>query len=328
TLFLLDSTPPVEKGDVPQFQVAGGDGIGEARREEGGRAVTFSFDRAAVARQGPASGAVEGDLSTRPVEPDREMSAMTAFLEKADLTAGTVLLALGVALALGAAHALSPGHGKAMVAAYLIGSRGRVRDAILLGGVVTFTHVVSVLIIGLIALVLSKFVVPQKLFPWISAASGVLIVIVGFWLLVRTAGGASHAHHEHAHSHAENHDGHSHSHSHVPSGSVTLGSMISLGVAGGMVPCPTALVVLLVAVTLNRIVLGLAMILVFSAGLASVLILIGVLTVTASRFLRRFSDDRGWVRKLPIASSAVIMIVGLTIILRALVAAGIVSVNL
>jgi len=340
-LFVMDGNPHVDEGDLPQFRVLAGDRIGEVRREKGGRAVSFRVDRTATTRPDATSRAAEPRPSTRPVEGDRAMSAMTAFLEKADLTFGTVLLALGAALVLGAVHALSPGHGKAMVAAYLVGSRGRVRDAVLLGGVVTFTHVASVLIIGVIALVLSKFVVPQKLFPWISAASGALIVVVGFWLLVRTAGGAGrtrpdHDHarpHDHPHggetgAHSHAHDGHSHPHPHVPGGKVTLGSMISLGIAGGMVPCPTALVVLLLAVTLNRVALGLAMILAFSVGLAGVLILIGVLTVTASRLVRRFSEDRGWIRKLPIASSAVIMAIGLTIIFRALVAAGVISVNL
>jgi len=357
-LFVMDGNPHVDEGDLPQFRVSASGRIGEVRREKGGRAVSFRLDRTAAAGPDATSGAAEPYPSTRPVEGDRAMSAMTAFLEETELTFGTVLLALGVALVLGAVHALSPGHGKAMVAAYLVGSRGRIRDAVLLGGVVTFTHVISVLIIGVIALVLSKFIVPQRLFPWISAASGALIVVVGFWLLVRTAGGAGHAHshhhadgHDHGHHHDEAHDHdhaeavthvhgddghthphaeahpHSHTHAHVPEGQVTPGSMISLGIAGGMVPCPTALVVLLVAVTLRRIALGLMMILVFSVGLAGVLILIGVLTVTASRLIRRFSEESGWIRKLPIASSVVIMIIGLTIIFRALVAAGILSVH-
>ncbi len=286
----------------------------------------------------------------------RELSTLTGFVQRKKLGMGIVALALVMALLLGAVHALSPGHGKAMVAAYLVGTSGRVRDAVYLGGIVTFTHVISVVLLGLGVLLLSEFVVPQVIAPWLGVVSGGLVFCMGYWMLARKALGL--AEHYHAHDHAHEHDHHTHeqaqahahshvhegchdhdhehdhdqahshshgphSHTHVPQGKISLGSLLSLGIAGGMVPCPTALVVLLAAVAMQRIAFGLLLIIAFSLGLAAVLILIGILAVTASKFTERFSSGQKWIQHLPVFSAGVVMLVGVSITVKALLAAGV-----
>jgi len=258
-------------------------------------------------------------------------SRLTAFVRTEQLTVGMLAFALATAGFLGAAHALSPGHGKAMVAAYLIGSRGRVRDAIGLGLVVTLTHVASVVLLGLGALCLSAYLVPEHLTPWLGAFSGGLVFCLGYWMVARRALAAgrlcaSVSSQGHGHAHEAPH-GHAHGHSHAPDGPITFSSLLSLGVAGGMVPCPAALVVLLVAASTGRILLGLSLVAAFSAGLAVVLMLIGILTVTASRLADRFVASRGWIQSLPVFSAGAVMLIGLGIAFRSLMAGGVISVH-
>ena len=266
-----------------------------------------------------------------------DWAALKKYLQADSLSPALAGVALLLAAGLGALHALSPGHGKGMVAAYLIGSRGRIKDAVFLGGVMTFTHVVSVIILGLVALFLSQYVLPEDLFPWLGVFSGALVFLVGYWMLAQRALHAvSHTHHHHGHGHHHPHSGSDGAHHHETpfSGAakdqkgVSWRSLLSLGVAGGLVPCPTALVVLLAAVALNRISLGLLMILFFSLGLAAVLILIGILTVTASKLTARFSESQAWIQKAPIFSAGVVMVVGISIAFNAVKAAGIITVNI
>ncbi len=289
---------------------------------------------------------------------------LASYVPKGDLSLAMVILSLGSALLLGCAHALSPGHGKTMVAAYLIGSRGTRRDAVLLGGIVTFTHVISVLLLGLLCLLLSKHVVSQKLFPWIGATSGGVIFMVGYWMLAKRAIGLDHGHSHHSHNngaqvtpygnphkgpaealslttpldsiaqhdHCElgcDHEPHEHiqRHEHRPTGRIGKVSLVSLGLAGGIVPCPTALVILLSAISLGRVGFGLLLIIFFSLGLAVVLIVIGLLTVTASRLASRFSEHRKWVRVLPVLSAGAVMIIGIGIAFNSLVDGGILTIN-
>ena len=249
------------------------------------------------------------------MKPDpQENSTQTAlkdYLSRENLGTGAALFALGLAFVLGMGHALSPGHGKAMVAAYLIGKSGRVRDAFILGTIVTITHVASVLVLGVAALLLSHYFLPNDLYPWLGAFSGILVFLVGYMMLAKRA-----VHHHHHH----HHDHHSDS-----SGSVTWWSMLSLGIAGGMVPCPTALVVLLASVAFGRILFGLLLISAFSLGLAAVLIIIGVLTVRASKLTERFTGAREWIENLPVISAGLVMLAGIAIALNALHAGGIIS---
>lgn len=263
---------------------------------------------------------------------DGETDALSDMLRSEELSLGLIVGALALALFLGAAHGLEPGHGKTIVAAYLVGARGTVGNALFLGGVVALTHTSSVILLGLVALFASQYILPEQIFPWLGTASGLLIIGLGTWLLVnhlRGRGfGHSHAHGEHhrEHSHEEEHHGHHdhphgehhHGHSHEIPNKVTLGSLLTLGISGGIVPCTGALVILLLAVALHRIAFGLLLLVTFSVGLAAVLIAIGVLIVKARPLVERFSGDGRWIQRLPIASAVVIIAVGLGIALNSL----------
>lgn len=104
---------------------------------------------------------------------------------------------------------------------------------------------------------------------------------------------------------------------------MTLGSLLTLGISGGIVPCTGALVILLLAVALHRVAFGLLLLVAFSVGLAAVLIAVGVLIVKARPLVERFSGDGRWIQRLPIASAAVIIVVGFVITLKTLMHSGI-----
>ena len=287
-----------------------------------------------------AESSTEKEQETTHSREVEETSTLTGFVRDKNLSAGMIFFALGTAFLLGMTHALSPGHGKTMVAAYLIGSRGRIRDAVFLGGIVTFTHVFSVIVLGVLVLFISHYIVPQKIYPWLGFTSGTVVFLVGYWILASRALSTL-GHHHHNHEHHQNH-GHygeetspdttlndsAHSHSHENENYITPGSLLALGVAGGMVPCPAALVVLLLSVSLNRIAFGLGLIIVFSLGLAIILILIGTLTVTASKFTAHFSSQRKWIQRLPVLSAGIIMLIGISMAFNALLTSGIISINL
>jgi ABC-type nickel/cobalt efflux system permease component RcnA len=241
-------------------------------------------------------------------------------------------------MGLGAFHALEPGHGKTVVAAYLVGSHGTAWHALCLGLIVTMTHTAGVYLLGLVTLYASHYIVPERLYPWLGVISGLLIVGLGGWLLLRRYAASEHGHAHphpqapaqmHSHPHTHNHDhGHPHHH-HEPSEHVSYRQLLALGVTGGMVPCPAALVVLLSALSLRRVGFGLLLIVAFSAGLAAVLIAIGLLMVYARRFMTRFQGDSALVsRWLPLTSAATITIFGLAMVVQALVAAGVLQVRL
>ena len=278
---------------------------------------------------------------------DGETDALSDMLRSEELSLGLIAGALALALFLGAAHALEPGHGKTIVAAYLIGSRGTVGNALFLGGIVTFTHTFSVILLGLVALFASQYILPEQIFPWLGTASGLLIIGLGTWLLVNHLRGRGfghsheeehHGHHDHSHEeehhhdhpHGEHHHSHEeehHGHSHEIPSKVTLGSLLTLGISGGIVPCPGALVILLLAVALHRIAFGLLLLVAFSVGLAAILIAIGVLIVKARPLVERFSGDGRWIQRLPIASAVVIIVVGCAITLGTLMDSGVILIN-
>jgi ABC-type nickel/cobalt efflux system permease component RcnA len=273
-------------------------------------------------------------------------------LEQPDFA--TLLAALAVAFGWGAMHALTPGHGKTIVATYLVGSRGTSRHALFLGLTTTVTHTLGVFALGLVTLFASQHMMPELLYPWLEVISGLLVVALGVSLfgrrLVRFVGHrkelhghADHTHgspenehdhvhgshsHDHAHMEHEHHDHdhmHGHAHNHLPPGAdgtpVTWRSLLALGISGGLLPCPSALVVMLGAIALGRVGLGLALIVAFSLGLATVLTAIGVLFVHAGRLFERFGRAPIQGRLLgaaPVLSALVITVVGLAITGRAL----------
>lgn len=205
---------------------------------------------------------------------------LLTYLYAPALSPWALLLALALAGVVGGLHALTPGHGKTLVATYLVGSRGTVRHAVALGGIVTFTHTASVIAIGLLALFASRFVVPGVLVPILEILSGVLVVAMGARLIWQRWG-AFRARRRLDHGHRHDHgDGRTHAHL-PPSAGLTPGGLVAMGVSGGLVPCPEALGIMIVAVGLNRVVLGLGLIASFSVGLAAALIAIGILLVRA-----------------------------------------------
>lgn len=261
--------------------------------------------------------------------------ALTRLLHQQELTPWMIVGAIGIAFALGAAHALTPGHGKTIVAAYLVGSRGTLKHAAFLGAMVTFTHTVSVFLLGLATLFLFQYVVPQKVTQVLGAISGLSIIAIGGWMLVKRLRGSAHVHthdHEHVHVHHHHHDHdhdhphvhehpHEHTHSHGPGGhthshvpdEISWSGLVALGASGGLVPCESALVLLLTAIALRRVGLGLVLLVSFSIGLALVLMAIGVLVIYAKNLLPGGGHASGnrFFRWMPVASAAVVMLLGM-----------------
>ncbi len=242
-------------------------------------------------------------------------------------TPGFVLLALLLAFVFGGAHALSPGHGKTVVGAYLVGARGTAKHAAFLGLTVTITHTSSVIALGLVTLFASHYIVPEKLFPILSLVSGALVVGIGLRLLaqrLRIALGGQ-AEHQHEHSHEHSHDGITHSH--LPPEQITWRNLLALGISGGLLPCPSALVLMLSAIALHRIAFGLVLLVAFSLGLASVLTAIGLAFVYVGKMLKANVAETGWLRSatriLPVLSAAVISVLGGAIMWQAFAQAGV-----
>jgi nickel/cobalt exporter len=269
---------------------------------------------------------------------------LTRLLHQQALTPWMITAAIGIAFALGAAHALTPGHGKTIVAAYLVGSRGTLKHAAFLGGMVTLTHTITVFLLGLATLFLFQYVVPQKVTQVFGAISGLSIVAIGGWMLFKRLRGAGHTHshshdhhhdhehdhthhdhgHSHDHTHAHTHDHaheHTHTHSHGPGGhththmpdEISWSGLAALGASGGLVPCESALVLLLTAIALRRVGLGLVLLVSFSIGLALVLMAIGVLVIYAKNLLPGGGNASGnpFFRWMPVASAAVVMVLGM-----------------
>jgi nickel/cobalt transporter (NicO) family protein len=237
--------------------------------------------------------------------PDRVAdTGFAGLVGRSHLSPLVILASLAAALFWGAAHALSPGHGKTIVTAYLVGQRGTPRHAALLGLIVTITHTIGVFALGLVTLALSQFIVPDQLYPWLNLASGLLVVGIGasvFWARWR---------HRRAHAH-------NHHHHHGHGTTVSFRSLLAVGVSGGLLPCPSALVVLLAAISLHRIAFGLLLILAFSAGLALTITGIGLVAVLARNAFRRISLDGPLMRLLPAASALVILAAGLAMTIHA-----------
>jgi len=260
-------------------------------------------------------------------------SGFAGLITKENLSAGVILLSLLLAMFWGAAHALSPGHGKAIVAAYLVGTRGTARHALYLGGIVTVTHTIGVFALGLITLALSELIVPERLYPWMNLIAAVLVVLVGVsvlrlrvldWRRRRRAPAHDHDHHhDHDHDHSPGHEhGHSHGgehhHHHVPEDGMGWKGLLGVGISGGLLPCPTALVVLLAAISLHRVGYGLVLIVAFSIGLAATISGIGLLAIGAKSLFRRTTFQGPVVRLLPAASALVILAFGIAMTIRAL----------
>jgi nickel/cobalt transporter (NicO) family protein len=232
--------------------------------------------------------------------PDRVAdSGFAALVARDHLGVWVVLASLAVALFWGAAHALSPGHGKTIITAYLVGRRGTPRHAALLGLIVTVTHTIGVFALGIVTLVLSRFIVPEQLYPWLNLASGLLVVGIGLSVLRSRVRHRGHHHHHHAHD-------------------LSRRSLLAVGVSGGLLPCPSALVVLLAAISLHRVGFGLLLIVAFSAGLALTITGIGLVAVLARTAFGRVSFNGRVLSLLPTVSALVIVVAGVGMTARAI----------
>lgn len=353
--------------------------------------------------------AVKGQAVTRspPARPSSwaqgRMDALTSLIAQRDLPAAGLGFSLLIAVVLGAFHAFSPGHGKSVVAAYIVGSRATAWHAVLLGLTVTVTHTAGVFVLGLVTLGLSRYIVPDHLYPWLGALSGAFIVTIGLSLALRRLSALRRSTGEHDHGHQHEHgsdathvhlgdahigsltaplghvappisagaarlsqgaeamaalashqtpsradayaeksgqgaappyghgaDAHHHGlfdrgHSHLPPAGqdVTLGSLLTLGVSGGLLPCPSALVVLLSAIALHRVAFGLLLIVAFSLGLASVLTGIGLLLAYARRLADRLPLDGAALRVLPVLSACAVALMGAAVTIESLASGGI-----
>ena len=215
-------------------------------------------------------------------------------------------------------HALSPGHGKAMVAAYLVGARGTARHAVALGLTVTVTHTIGVFALGAVALALSAYVLPEQLYPWLNLVSG-LLVLGG-----RARSGAR------ARAPARARPPTITTTTTTTTTTMTtvttttttptcVRALLAMGASAGLIPCPSALVVLLGAVAQHQIGLGLVLIVAFSAGLAATLTGLGLLVVAAGRVSTRLSGARAGrvLAVLPALSAVAIVAVGLALTAQA-----------
>jgi ABC-type nickel/cobalt efflux system permease component RcnA/Tol biopolymer transport system component len=280
--------------------------------------------------------------NSQPAQPSNHAIAVTNALEGLVKTPQfSPLFLIGaflLSLVLGSLHALTPGHGKALVAAYLVGSHGRVRDAVFLGSVITVTHTGSVILLGLITLLASHYIVPALITPWLEIISGLLVIGFGLNLLLQrgrellawrkkekaqkllvakdgrrfsiAASNNSHAsllnHH-----HDDKHDrGHSHA---LPADQITWRALLGLGISGGLVPCPDAIAILLVAVAVNRIPFGMLLIVAFSLGLALVLIGIGIALVQGARLVSRSDVLTRFGMYTPVISALVVSGLGIAL---------------
>jgi ABC-type nickel/cobalt efflux system permease component RcnA len=269
-----------------------------------------------AAERSPPPGPSPNDASDRTAE-----DGLAGLFEGASAGQGVFVLMLLAAFGWGALHALSPGHGKAMVAAYLVGTRGAPRHAVALGGIVTVTHTIGVFALGLVTLLLSQWILPEDLYPWLNLAAGLLIVAVGLSILAsRVRWARAHRgpapspdaghHHEHGHDHQ-------HPHHHDPD--PTWKGLAGMGISAGIIPCPSALVVLLAAISQHQVGLGLILITAFSLGLAATITALGLLVVqgrrVASAASTRLRVPPHVVAVLPALSTFVIL--GLGIVLTA-----------
>jgi ABC-type nickel/cobalt efflux system permease component RcnA len=255
---------------------------------------------------------------------DHSWSLLDLFLD----TKQGVGLTLLFAAAFGAVHALTPGHGKTLVAAYLVGERGTVWHALLLGFVTTVTHTAAVIVIAA-ALLFFPNTNRASVQMFLELGGGVLVLGLGLWLLytrltgradhVHLGGGHHHRHHPGHHHHDHSHDhGHDHHHHHEALTSAvsspSVWALLILGFKGGMVPCWDAIAMLAFAISAGRLWLGLPLLLAFSAGLAGVLTGVGVGVVHARNFagnrFRQGERFRQVVRALPLLSALAITLVG------------------
>jgi ABC-type nickel/cobalt efflux system permease component RcnA len=279
--------------------------------------------RSATLRVTPGDGTAGAALS----RPDGGLlTGVTAGVERrfqelagGRLTPAVGLLAVLLALLLGAGHAALPGHGKTVLAAYAAAQRRRIRDALAVGATVTLTHTGGVLVVGLL-LATSSTLAGDRVLGYLGIVSGAIVIAVGVGMFVRRRRGHGH-HHSHSHSHDHDHDhGHGHHHHHHHRGDGKLG-LAGIGIAGGLVPSPSAIVVLLAAIGLGRTAFGVVLVLAYGVGMAATLTAVGLALVAAQRRLGRLPKLPALAQRLsklaPAGTATLVMVVGAGVAARA-----------
>jgi nickel/cobalt transporter (NicO) family protein len=314
------------------------------------RNAQFSFSAGTLAAKAKPLQNRDGNVSA-----GRQKDRLAELITLPEITPGVALFGLLLAFGLGAMHAMSPGHGKTVVGAYLVGSKGTVKHAAFLGLTVTITHTLGVFALGLITLFASNYILPEKILPFLSFVSGLLVLYIGLTMFRsrlfsalgwETAGHHHHGDNHHSHSHppataggpdrqshshspdhhysdqshvdptgnafTHTHDGHTHSH--LPPDEISWKSLLALGISGGLLPCPSALVLMLSAISLGRVGYGLILTTAFSFGLAATLTAVGLIFLYLGKVFSgsKIGESR-LIKTLPIVSALVIAGVGAVI---------------
>lgn len=322
----------LDRSPVPERSVS------DELRHYPGDLLTSPLDvRSATLRTSPGEGSSVRDLPGLPSAgiASRALNRLTGYVDSLvgarHLTVPVGLLALLLAIVLGASHAAMPGHGKTVMAAYIAGRSGRIRDAVTVGLTVTVTHTGGVLVLGFL-LSVSASLAGESLLSWLGVVSGLLVMAIGAGLL-RSAWRSRHTptafeHHATEHVHAEHlvaagrmtaPHAHGHGHSHGERRS-DRGRLIGLGVSGGLVPSPSALVVLLGAIALGRTLFGVALIVGYGAGMAATLTAAGLLLLRLRGLLDRLPAGHRasrLTRYTPLFTAVLVTVVGAGLALRA-----------
>lgn len=251
-------------------------------------------------------------------------NALSDMFSSSNRTPLFVLFTMLVAFGLGALHAIEPGHGKALLAFTLVGSRATVRQAGILALSLTFAHTIGVLLLGIVLFFAAGFV-SESIYPWITLLSGAAVAIIGARNLARYlhARGMVHAHAHTADHHHGDHDRDGHSHAIPGSGPIDFRAAIVAAMSGGIAPCPAAIVVMLAALRLHQLGYGILLIVIFSMGLAAVLTALGIAVVHGAAFLTKSARFERFIAAGPFVSAALISVVGAVMLGQGFVAQGV-----
>ncbi|MGH9118137.1 MAG: sulfite exporter TauE/SafE family protein [Acidimicrobiales bacterium] len=307
--------------DVPEESVSGRlTAYPEGRRALDVTSASFTVSPGGAANRSQTTRTAAPSTS---LEGDRQTRWLAGLVDDRRLTLGAGTVAVLVAMVLGTLHALAPGHGKTIMAAYIVGRKGRLRHVLGIGATVAVTHTIGVLGLGVL-LTTSEAFAGAKVYPVLGAVSGALVVVVGITLLHRLRPASGHHHHHHhpdGHDHHHDHGAHVHGHdgdARVPG----WGGLVAMGVAGGLVPAPSAVLVLLGALALGRAWFGILLVLAYGTGMAMTLLGAGIV-------LNRIRDwieprlvglsARPLPRLLPMGSALAVIGGGLLLAIRALI---------
>ena len=306
-------------------------------------------DRSAtiVARADPSSGTASGvpgdDRGGDAVSavPGGVAGEVPAIFSSTNLTPLVLLVSLGLAAVLGAQHALTPGHGKTLMAAYLVGSRGRASHAVGLGLAVSVSHTLGILLLTAVVIGAQGVIPAETVIEAAPFVAAVTIVGVGLWMLAAeirrrarlgTATGHGHAHgsghvhaaKEHRHDAAPEHSHGGFTHSHMPAADGALGwrGLFALGLAGGLIPSTSALLILLGSIVAGRPAFGFVLVVAFGLGMAAVMTAIGLAVVHGRARIERASASPRLQRlaaAAPLAAAVMVLGVGLFLTAQAVV---------